>query len=66
MVLVNTTFINEKEFNAVLYDMNTEHFVANISVYGIESTKRPDHFSGVAPFTWDADSKTLREKATHT
>lgn len=47
MVLINTTFINEKDFSAIVYDMNTEHFVANISVYGIESTETPKNRKGV-------------------
>lgn len=47
MALVNTTFISDKEFNAVVYDMNTEHFVANISVYGIRSAIRPGEFVGL-------------------
>lgn len=45
--MVNTTFINDKEFNAVVYDMNTEHFVANISIYGIKSIDRPEEFVGL-------------------
>lgn len=47
MVMINTTFISEKEFNAVVYDMNTDHFVANISVYGISSADKPEDFLGV-------------------
>lgn len=47
MLLVNTTFVKEKEFNAVVYDMNTEHFVANISVYGLKSIERPTDFLGI-------------------
>ncbi len=47
MVLVNTSFVDEQEFNAVAYDMNREHFVANISVYGIKAAFRPDKFLGV-------------------
>ncbi len=45
MVLINTTFIGEKEFNAVVYDMNTEHFVANVSVYGMK--EKPENRLGV-------------------
>ncbi|XP_037036361.1 uncharacterized protein LOC119074363 [Bradysia coprophila] len=37
VVLINTTFVGEKEFNAVVYDINAEHFVANVSVYAIKS-----------------------------
>jgi len=47
MVMINTSYVGEKEFNAVVYDMSTEHFVANISVYGIRSAMRPDQFEGV-------------------
>lgn len=47
MSLLNTTFIGEKEFNAVVYDLNTEHFVANISIYGILGNAKPCDFSGV-------------------
>lgn len=35
MVLLNSTYISEKEFDAVIYDLNSEHFIANISVYGM-------------------------------
>jgi len=34
IAMVNTSFMAEKEFNAIVYDMNTEHFVANMSIYG--------------------------------
>lgn len=47
MVMINTSYVFEQEFNAVAYDMNTEHFVANMSVYGIESVFRPSNFEGV-------------------
>lgn len=47
MVMVNTSYVGEQEFNAVVYDMNTEHFVANMSVYGIRSNFRPLDFEGV-------------------
>lgn len=48
MVMVNTSFVGEQEFNAAVYDMNTEHFVANMSVYGIRSVhSRPFEFAGV-------------------
>ncbi|KAG4066715.1 hypothetical protein HA402_007351 [Bradysia odoriphaga] len=48
MAMINTSFIGEQEFNAVAYDMNTEHFVANMSVYGITGrTLRPFQFEGV-------------------
>lgn len=48
MVMVNTSFVGEQEFNAVVYDMNTEHFVANVSIYGIRSPFfRPFEFEGV-------------------
>lgn len=50
MVLVNTTFIGEKEFVAVVYDMNTEHFVANISVYGMKT--QPEKQLGVLSLMW--------------
>lgn len=46
MALINTTFVGEQEFNAVVYDMNSEQFVANMSVYGIRG-HRPDGFVGV-------------------
>ncbi len=48
MALINTTFVSEKEFNAIVYDMNTEHFIANISVYGIRS--KPKNRAGVMAF----------------
>lgn len=47
MVMINTSHVGEQEFNAVAYDMNAEHFVANMSVYGIKSTDRPREFLGV-------------------
>lgn len=48
MALVNTTFIGEREFNSIVYDMNTEHFVANISVYGLKNAyKSPENRAGV-------------------
>ncbi|KAG4066041.1 hypothetical protein HA402_001288 [Bradysia odoriphaga] len=48
MVLINTTYIDEKEFNSIVYDMNTEHFVANISIYGIKNAqKSPEDRVGV-------------------
>lgn len=47
MAMVNTSFVGEQEFNAIVYDMNTEHFMANMSVYGIVSKKKPDHFLGI-------------------
>lgn len=37
MALINTTFVAEQDFSAVAYDMNTDHFVANMSVYGYRS-----------------------------
>jgi len=45
IALINTTFVGEMEFNAVAYDMNAEHFVANMSVYGVR--RRPNGFVGV-------------------
>lgn len=47
MVLVNTSHVDEQEFNAVAYDMNTEHFMVNMSVYGIIAAKRPNGFLGL-------------------
>lgn len=47
MVLVNTTFVTEHEFNVIVYDLNTEHFVANISIYGIKARTRPADFLGL-------------------
>jgi len=47
MVMVNTSHVGEQEFNAVAYDMNTEHFVANMTIYGIRSMFRPDKFEGI-------------------
>lgn len=47
MVMINTTFVEEHKFNSVVYDMNTEHFIANMSVYGIKSSIRPEGFLGV-------------------
>lgn len=44
---MNTTYVKEQEFNAVVYDMNTEHFMVNMSVYAIVSEKRPNEFLGV-------------------
>lgn len=45
--MVNTSFVGEQEFNGMVYDMNTEHFVANMSVYGMVGENKPDHFSGI-------------------
>lgn len=47
MVMINTTFVHEQDFNAVVYDINAEHFVANMSIYGIKSSSRPVAFLGV-------------------
>ncbi|KAG4066548.1 hypothetical protein HA402_007184 [Bradysia odoriphaga] len=49
MAMINTSYVGEQEFNAVAYDMNTEHFVANMSVYGIRerALQRPFQFEGV-------------------
>ncbi len=48
MAMINSSFVGEREFNAIAYDMNTEHFVANMSVYGIKSLNgRPYEFEGV-------------------
>lgn len=47
MVLINSSFVKEQEFNAIVYDMNTEHFVANISIYGIKSRMRPVDYVGL-------------------
>lgn len=47
MALVNTTFVKEQEFNAAVYDMSTEHFVANMSVYGLRTLERPTDFLGL-------------------
>lgn len=44
MALVNTTYISEKEFSTVAYDMNTEHFVANISIYGFKDGFKPTDY----------------------
>lgn len=44
MALVNTTFVSEKSFNVVAYDMNTEHFVANMSVYGFMYGTTPSNY----------------------
>lgn len=41
MALVNSTFISEKEFSSVVYDMNTDHFVANMSIYGYRQGYTP-------------------------
>lgn len=51
MALVNTTFVSDKEFNAIVYDMNTEHFIANFSVYGVRS--KPKNRAGVMALMWD-------------
>ncbi|XP_037047722.1 uncharacterized protein LOC119082326 [Bradysia coprophila] len=49
MAMINTSYVGEQEFNAVAYDMNTEHFIANMSVYGIKerALQRPFQFEGV-------------------
>ncbi|XP_037035160.1 uncharacterized protein LOC119073661 [Bradysia coprophila] len=44
MALINTTFISEESFNSVAYDMNTEHFVANISIYGFDYLPSPYNY----------------------
>lgn len=41
MVLVNTSFVAENEFSAVVYDMYGDRFTANFSVFGIISSRRP-------------------------
>ncbi len=51
MVLVNTSFVGEQEFNAVVYDMNSEHFVANFSVFGISVERRPSGFKRIVDFS---------------
>lgn len=47
MAMIDTAFVGEKHFNAVAYDINEDHFVANMSVYGIKTSIRPDKFLGV-------------------
>ncbi|KAG4067682.1 hypothetical protein HA402_005454 [Bradysia odoriphaga] len=47
MVLVNTSYVGEREFNAIAYDMNSDRFVANFSVFGIKSTSRPNGYLGI-------------------
>lgn len=47
MVIVNTSYVGEQEFNAVAYDLHTQHFIANMSIYGIVAKERPDAFLGV-------------------
>ncbi|KAJ6648691.1 hypothetical protein Bhyg_03922 [Pseudolycoriella hygida] len=43
VAMLNTSYIGEQEFNAVAYDINTDHFVANMSV----NKERPDTFTGL-------------------
>jgi len=47
VAMINTTFVKEQEFNAIVYDMNTEHFIANMSIYGIKTLQRPADFPGL-------------------
>ncbi|KAJ6643969.1 hypothetical protein Bhyg_08934 [Pseudolycoriella hygida] len=44
MALVNQSYVGDQEFNSVVYDMNSERFAANFSVYGIKSMSRPNGF----------------------
>ncbi|KAJ6643356.1 hypothetical protein Bhyg_08316, partial [Pseudolycoriella hygida] len=44
MALLNTTFISDKEFSSVAYDMNVDHFVANVSVYGYKPSFIPESY----------------------
>ncbi|XP_037036443.1 uncharacterized protein LOC119074419 [Bradysia coprophila] len=51
MALINGTYIGEREFNSVVYDLNSEHFVANISIYGIKNAgKSPEDREGLISF----------------
>lgn len=47
MAIVNTTFISEKEFSSVVYDMNTDHFVANMSIYGYRHGYTPASYVNI-------------------
>jgi len=44
MAMVNTTFISDSEFSMVVYDMNVEHFVANMSIYGFKKGYKPNDY----------------------
>lgn len=37
IAFINSTFVLQNEFSAVTYDMNAEHFVANVSIYGFKN-----------------------------
>lgn len=58
MALVNTSHVGEQEFNAVVYDMNTQHFMVNMSVYGFLAIERPNEFLGVVQ---SSESSSLTE-----
>lgn len=44
MALVNSTFISDTEFSAVVYDMNSGHFVANMTIYGFKNGYKPSTY----------------------
>ncbi|XP_037046648.1 uncharacterized protein LOC119081670 [Bradysia coprophila] len=37
IAFINSTFILKQELSAIAYDMNTEHFMANVSIYGFRN-----------------------------
>lgn len=38
IAFINSTFVLRREFSAIVYDMNTEHFMANVSIYGFKNS----------------------------
>jgi len=47
IAFVNTTFVLKNEFSTIAYDMNVEHFVANVSIYGLKNIGRSSELTSV-------------------
>lgn len=43
VALINSTFALDRSFSAITYDVNTDHFMANVSIYGFENRYQPTY-----------------------
>jgi len=47
---INSTFIKEHEFDAIVYDLNFPFFVANMSVYGYDHFDKPASYKSIVNY----------------
>lgn len=49
ILFLNSSFIRENSFNAMVYDLNSPAFTATMSIYGYTDSDKPTKWKSIIP-----------------